>query len=424
MADWRIMWPRRGRDPEAASTRRAAAARGRQMVGLRRRLRPVAVILTAILVLAACGSQRTTERRPELQQMLANLVRGSGRIAPGASAVVVGPRGTWVGAAGFADVSAKQRMLPDARVRLESVSKLWVATLILQLVGEGRLRLTDTVERWLPGLLPYGNRITVRELLNHTSGIVDTNDITHAPLHYLNQVRDAALRTELLRVGRRLAADPAYPFPWQLWIRLAAALPLHSRPGSAFHYSNIGYLIAGMIAQRAGRADLVTLFRRRIIEPLGLTHTAYDPSPQITGPHAQGYSVAAHGKLTNTTTWVQGLGANGGIVSDASDEARFLQALMHGRLIRPAQLLALETPSSASLHTAAAAAYGLGTNIIQTGCAGRGYNHEGGGSGFDTGVIVSPDGGRVAVLLLNGRTADDHGDLIALDTLENLYCAG
>jgi D-alanyl-D-alanine carboxypeptidase len=355
--------------------------------------------------------------------MLESLVTGRDRIAPGASAVVVGPHGTWVGAAGFADVGSKRRMLPDARMRLESVSKLWVATLILQLVGVHRLRLGDTVDRWLPGLLPYGSSITIRELLNNTSGIVDTNDITHASLYYLDQVKDPALRTELLRVGRRLTADPAYAFPWQLWVRFAAALPLQSRPGHAYHYSNIGYMVAGMIAQRAGRADLATLFRRRIIQPLGLTHTAYDPSPQITGPHAQGYSIAAKGKLTNTTTWVQGLGANGGIVSDASDEAEFLQALMHGRLIKPAQLAALKTPSTASLHTPGSNAYGLGTSIIRTGC-GRGYNHEGGGLGFDTGVIVSPHGRRVAVLLLNGRTADDHGDLIALETLQSLYCAG
>jgi D-alanyl-D-alanine carboxypeptidase len=307
-------------------------------------------------------------------------------------------------------------------MRLESVSKLWVATLILQLVGEHRLRLGDTVERWLPRLLPYGNRITVRELLNNTSGIVDTNDITHASRYYVGQVKDPVLRAELVRVGRRLAADPAYAFPWQLWVRFAAALPLQSRPGRAYHYSNIGYMVAGMVAERAGGAGLSTLFRRGIIGPLGLTHTAYEPSPHITGPHAQGYSIAANGKLTNTTTWVQGLGANGGIVSDASDEAEFLQALMRGRLIKPAQLAALKTPSTASLHTPGQNPYALGTSIIRTGC-GHGYNHEGGGSGFDTGVIVSPHGDRVAVLLLNGRTADDHGDLIALETLQSLYCA-
>jgi D-alanyl-D-alanine carboxypeptidase len=355
--------------------------------------------------------------------MLEQLVTGGDRIAPGATAVVVGPHGSWVGAAGLADVGAKQRMLPDSRVRLESVSKLWVATLILQLVGDGRLRLQDTVEQWLPGLLPYGNRITVRELLNNTSGIVDTNDITNASLYYLDQVKDPVLRAELLRIGRRLAADPAYPFPWQLWVRFAAALPLQSRPGRAYHYSNIGYMVAGMIAQRAGGAGLATLFRRRIIEPLGLTHTAYDPSPQITGPHAPGYSVAANGKLTDTTTWTQGLGANGGIVSDAADEARFLQALMRGQLLKPPLLAQLKTPSRASLQAAAPAAYGLGTEVTQTGCAGPGFEHTGGGFGYQADVIVSGDGQHVAVLLLNGRTTDDHGDTIAMAAEQSLYCA-
>ena len=72
-------------------------------------------------------------------------------------------------------------MRPDARMRLESVSKLWTATLILQLAGEGKLRLDDTVEHRLPGLLPYGDRITIRELLNHTSGMIDNNDIGRDP---------------------------------------------------------------------------------------------------------------------------------------------------------------------------------------------------------------------------------------------------
>ena len=91
--------------------------------------------------------------RPELQAILDSLVVGRGRIAPGATAYVLDARGAWLGAAGVADVQSGEPMPVDARMRLESVSKIWTGVLIHQLAEEGKLRLSDSVERWLPGLL-------------------------------------------------------------------------------------------------------------------------------------------------------------------------------------------------------------------------------------------------------------------------------
>ena len=199
-------------------------------------------------------------------------------------------------------------------------------------------------------------------------------------------------------------------------MELAAALPLLLPPRSAYHYSNIGYMVAGLVAERAGKQRLPTLFRTQIIAPLHLASSAYDPHSRITGAHAHGYRVAANGKLTDTTTWTFGLGANGGIVSDAADEARFLTSLMRGALLGPAQLAALKQPSAYSN-------YGLGTGIDKSGCAGITYGHNGGGDGFETNVFVSGNGDRVAVLLLNGRTADTSGDAIAFKAMNKLYCA-
>ena len=136
-------------------------------------------------------------------------------------------------------------MKPDARIRLESVSKLWTATLILQLAGEGRLQLDDTVEQRLPGLLPYGDRITIHELLNHTSGLIDNNDIARAPQHYIALVKDAELRAQLESIYVRYSKDPATTFSPLVWIHFAGAVPLLAKPGTQFHYSNIGYEILG-----------------------------------------------------------------------------------------------------------------------------------------------------------------------------------
>jgi D-alanyl-D-alanine carboxypeptidase len=374
----------------------------------------------AVLVRSDFFLPTAPRARPELQRVLDRLVTGRDRIAPGVTAYVANSHGTWVGSAGLANVTTVEPMRPDARMRLESVSKAWTATLILQLVGEGRMRLDDTVARWLPGLLPYGNRITVRELLNHTSGLIDSNDIGRDPMQYLSQVRDPALRGELLRVERRLIADPAFQFPALLWVRFAAALPLLSRPGTSYHYSNIGYKVAGMIAERVSGMPLPSLYERRIIEPLGLASAAFDPQGDITGPHASGYLVQANGKLIEATAWgTGGGGAEAAIVADAQDEARFLTALMQGRLLSPAQLAAMKTPASAI-----GSDYALGFVVEPSGCGGTVYQHNGGGAGFKTSVFVSGDGTRVAVLLLNGNTLDGRADTLAHAAADRLYCGG
>ena len=371
----------------------------------------------AVLVDRTARSSNGPNPRPDLQRTIDGLVTGRSRIAPGVTAFVSGPHGTWAGSSGLSNVTTGEQMRPDARLRLESVSKLWTATLILQLAGQRKLALDDTVARWLPGLLPYGNRITLRQLLNHTSGIVCTNDITKDPQRYLNEVENPALRAKIRSATAALSKEPGLEISPRLWVDYAAEIPLRTAPGTAYHYSNIGYMVAGLVAERVSGESLAALVREGISQPLGLVTAAYDPHSFITGPHAHGYSLGANGKVTDATTWTIGLGANGGIVSSAADEARFLTALMKGELLKPAQLTALKTP------TAASGDYGLGTGVDPTGCAGIAYGHNGGGDGFESNVFVSGDGTRVAVLLLNGRPLDGHGDGVAFEAMRRLYCA-
>jgi D-alanyl-D-alanine carboxypeptidase len=359
----------------------------------------------------------------EQQLILDALVTGPHRIAPGVTAYVSGPHGTWRGAAGVANVGTGAPMRPDTRLRLASVSKLWTSVVVLRLVQQGKLSLDDTVEQWLPGVLPYGQQITVRQLLNHTSGMIDSNDVLHYPQRYIRQIKDPVLRAKVTAIGRKLTANPGYEVSPRVWVEVAAAIPLLLDPGSIFHYSNIGYDVAGLVAERAGKAGLATLIRREITAPLGLSSAAYDPHSNIAGPHAHGYRVARNGKLTDTTTWTMGIGAGGSMVSDAADEARFLTALMRGKLLRPALLTALKTPSSISRNgLGLGAGYALGTAVNRSGCAGIAFGHNGGLDGFETNVFVSGTGERVAVLLLNGRTADDSGDGTAFRAMNRLYC--
>ena len=363
-----------------------------------------------------CSSVPTRSPRPGLQRVLDGVVAGPSSLAPGATAYVSGPHGTWSGAAGLADTRSCTRMTADARMRLESVTKIYTAALILELAQDGKLRVTDTVARWLPGLLPYGNRITIRELLTMSSGLIDNNDFVNASdsdkRAYLARVKDAALRRQLLAAAALVDRNPAAVVPPMLWIRWAAWQPLLFTPGTLSHYSNIGYDILGLIAVRAGGKPLPALYRERIFEPLGLHATAYDPQGPISGPHAHGYAIEPNGAQIDSTDWHWGVGAEGGIVSDAKDTATFLTALMRGKLLDRRQVTAMEFDN-------------LWRGGEPSGCAGQAFGWSGGGSGFKTEVWVDDRGSRVAVLLLNARhlsTAQPAADETAHETLARLSC--
>jgi D-alanyl-D-alanine carboxypeptidase len=388
-----------------------------------RRPRPaVAWSLLAIALALVVGAAAMADRRndsgadersrPELQRVLDGLVTGPNRIAPGATAYVSGPRGTWLGSAGVADLRSGAPMPTDARMRLESVSKIYTAALVLLLAQEGRLDVDDTVEQWLPGMLPYGERITIRQLLTMRSGLIDNNDFAKDPASYLADVRDVRLRSRLTALIRRVEADPTMEVSPVWWIRWAAWEPLLFEPGTSFHYSNIGYDVLGLIAARASGTPLPVLYRTRIVAPLGLERTAYDPQGPIAGQHVRGYLLIAGKAPLDTTDRHVAIGASGGIVSDAEETAVFLLALMEGRLLDPRNITAMRGPN-------------LWLGGERTSCAWPAYGWSGGGNGFKTNVWVNRDGSRVAVLLLNGRTANAaqaSGDGHAAGALARLYC--
>ena len=259
----------------------------------------VALVAAAALVvdrvLLSAGGGVPTVRfvaRPDLAFDIDSLVIGTARTAPGATAYVLGPHGAWLGSAGVANVRTGEPIRPDARMRLESVSKLFSATLILQLDQQSKLHVGDSVQRWLPGLLPYGAEITIRELLTMRSGLISDSDIGPSAAvvrRQLARVKDAKLRSQLTALAKRAAADPALEVDPIWLIKWAAWQPLLFAPGTGYHYSNIGYDILGLIAERASGRPLPALYQERIFGPLGLKHTAHDPQGPMQGPHAHGY---------------------------------------------------------------------------------------------------------------------------------------
>jgi D-alanyl-D-alanine carboxypeptidase len=339
----------------------------------------------------------TPAGRPELQRIIDRLVTSGD--APGVTALVTGPRGTWVGSAGVANIATGAAIRPDARMRIESNSKTWLTAVIL--AQEGKLTLDDTVEHWLPGLLrAHGSKITLRQLMHDTSGLVDDPDTLRELNSLIARVGDSELRAQLLATAARLTANPQTWVSPVLSIHLAAWQPLLALPGTAYHHSNIGWNVAGLIAAKAGGKPLPVLYRERIFQPLGLQHTAFSPQGPIAGPHSKGYARGPDGRLFDTTAMHPGKFADGAIVTNVRDEATFLRAAMNGTLFPMRRWRDLYGPPTEA-----------------TRCGSPAYVGVGSGDGYRSHVLYDGSGGRIAVLLLN----DNRGN--AASAALRLYCA-
>lgn len=304
---------------------------------------------------------------------------------PGVHAEVRAGRHTAALAAGVADVRTGRPLRPWFRHRVGSVTKTFVATVVLQLVAERRVRLDDPVDRYLPEMLPEaaGRAVTVRMLLNHTSGIGDYDVVLMATAE---AIEDLATRTiaprELVAIG--------------------LAQPWTNPPGAAHAYSNTNYVLLGLLIERVTRQRYATAVHRRIIRRLGLRDT-YLPGRErrIRGPHSAGYVVWIDGQLRDfgdfDMSWAW---AVGDLVSTPHDLNVFFRALLRGELLPPAQLAEMTTTVPLRPADPEAGGYGLGLFWIATPC-GRRWGHNGRVIGMDTLSLHSADGREQTTLAEN-----------------------
>ncbi len=327
----------------------------------------------------------------ELLQLVRELVAAG---APGAAARIEDERGVEQVASGVADLRTGRAMQPHLRFRAGSVTKSFVATVVLQLVADGKLSLSDPVDRWLPGVLSYGDQINIRQLLNHTSGVPH-----NAPMLWrsLYGSPDGRFRTWTPRAQIALVADLPPLFP----------------AGTAWAYTNVGYTLLGLIIEAATGTRLGTQLARRILKPLGLRDTSFPVTGTgIPSPMSRGYSLPLStqldevegGPLIDFTAQNPSYAwAAGALISNLQDLERFFGALLGGELL-PSQLVSEMLTSvavpRASLPLPLFDRKGLG--IIETDTpAGPLVGAAGGIPGFLTMILSTPDGRRRLGVMIN-----------------------
>jgi D-alanyl-D-alanine carboxypeptidase len=351
-------------------------------------MRRGAAALALVVLAAGCGGGKA----PDLQRSVDRVVAEG---VPGALVLVRDDGHVWTATAGFADAAARLRLRPADRFRVGSVTKTFVAAIVLQLAAERRLRLDDPLERWLPGLLPDGRRITIRDLLAHRSGLADVAD-------------DPAVLD-----GSRAT------WPAERLVALVASEPRLDAPGATFHYSSTNYIVLGLVIERVTGRPLAAELHRRILAPIRLGDTSFVPG-RISGRHVHGYRFPAHQGVVDVAAAPRDLeprsarwaGASGDVVSSAPDLAGFLRALFTGRLLPAAQLRAMEDVRPR---------YGLGIATYPTRC-GRAWGHTGNLNGVLTVAWSTLDGSRQVVLMANAYPLAPAADIALRRAAVEAYC--
>lgn len=281
---------------------------------------------------------------------------------------------SWQGASGLADIDTGRAMRPGLRFRIGSITKPFVATVLLQYVGEGRLRLDEPVATYLPDALPdeLGRAVTVRMLLNQTSGLPDYDTVLYHANDTIERYRLAFFTPRAL-VRHALTEKPG-------------------TPGAAWGYSNTNYILAGMLVERLSGRRVEAEVTRRLIRPLGLRATSFPTvSPVILGPHPRSYVPVGTPErplvdfsVYTPTVW----GAAGAMVSTTEDLQRFFGALVSGRVLGKEQLTQMQT----TVPTGMGYEYGLG--LMRFDRCETFWGHDGVAWGQSSFQLTSPSSGR------------------------------
>lgn len=308
----------------------------------------------------------------------------------------------WIGSTGFANLEFNTAMRTNHQFRAGSITKMFTAVIILQLVNEGKLLLDAKLSNYVPALSRYiddNSSVTIRHMLAHLSGITDPpNESLQYQADILNHPAEMAKMT----VEEKLR-------------KYVSGKKLKFEPGTSYSYSNTNYWLLGAIAEELAGKPLETLFRERIYTPLNMNNTYLEVrnDRNVVRSYADLYN---NGRLIDVTIFDRAEGdaeADGGLISTAEDLYKFMTGLFNARLLPAALVSEMKRKQLASCNSTECE-YGLGLEIWRT-SAGIAYGHNGSLLGIEANVLYYPDTNSVTVIFKNngnGSVKDFLSDLV------------
>ncbi|MEU9106594.1 serine hydrolase domain-containing protein [Streptomyces xanthophaeus] len=335
---------------------------------------------------------------PPNAKALQKAIAGLGAQHPDATAALVrvgGTSGGWTGSSGVADVRTGREAIEEGRFRAGSVTKAFTSAVVLQLAAEGRVELDRPVEDYLPGLFPdsFEKPVTVRQLLNHTSGIrsADGPDSFEEQWEQRFEVTDPREQ-----IAGALAKGPEFT------------------SGTAQHYLNINYTILGVLIEKLTDTTYERAVSERILRPMGLRDTSFPGRFQtrIPGPHNHGYQALTRPdgsrELRDVTVWNSSdRWAAGDLISTTADLERFTGALFDGRIVPKALLkeTMFALPAVADFESGKPAQLSAGFSRVVLPDGTEVWGKTGGRLGYNTAIGGTLDGERTLVYSVNSTDA-------------------
>jgi D-alanyl-D-alanine carboxypeptidase len=339
----------------------------------------VRIAASTATVAAVCvpgaSAQRVSDAR--VRQELRQLVATPGG-PPGAIVTLFRNGRTTVLSAGVAKVGSSRPPRATDHIRIASIAKAFSAAITLQLVQQRRLGLDDAIARRDPTLPKAWARVTIRELLNHTSGLPDY--------------------TESDGFRHQFETDPTGFVPPRKVISWVANEPLNFTPGARYEYSNTDNIVVGLIAERVTGRSYASLLRTRVFKPLGLRQTSFPTGVRLPTPYLHGYTIAPGAAPQDASEALNpsGAWASGAIVSTPLDLGRFIRADVSGVLFGSAmkrQQRRFVAGGASSPPGPGANAAGLGLFRYRSRC-GTVYGHTGNFPGYVQWAAAIGDGRR------------------------------
>ncbi len=357
--------------------------------------------LTVLLLLTGCSTPAqdvpqalppdvVTETQAEMDALTA------GGLPPGMVVWIDAPQYRFEGASGFANLMDDTTMLPEGAFRIGSITKMFTATVLIQLAEDGVLTLDDPLALWLPEVteqLPYGDQITLRHLLSHTSGLF--NVVEHEA-YYADLFAEMVIDED----AGTVTLDCVQRDPHDTLARYVYGKDAQFEPGAQWRYSNTNYMLLGMVIEAAAEMPLAEAYRTRIYEPLGMASTFLDCYEDTVIDVVHGYTRSGDAMIDVTELHESVGWSAGGLVSTAPDLIAFARGLFGGALFDdPESLVAMTTPAPGSSN-------GLGV-MLQEDYMG----HTGGIAGFRSVLNYAPEFDTVVVMLYNYDGADPEQSL-------------